>query len=71
MTFTSHSKDAAPRIIDKMTEHPLGILLLGEVVACVYMDNALVLYYADGRKAGFVVDEDGDIQIGDYDVKTC
>lgn len=71
MTSTSPSDKPAPHIINKLTEHPLSAVLLGEVVGAHWMGSKFILYYADGHKALFQVDDDGDILVGDYEMKEC
>lgn len=70
-TSKTNKGSPAPPIITKETEHPLSVILLGEVVGAAWLGSHLVLYYADGHKTLFQVDDDGDINVQDYQLATC
>lgn len=71
MSTSPSDPHPTPHIINKLTEHPLSAVLLGEVVGAHWMGSKLILYYADGHKALFQVDDEGDILLGDYEMKEC
>lgn len=54
-------------LITKMTEHPLGLVLLGEVVGAHWLNDSIVLYYADKHKALLSIVNDEIVAV-DYEV---
>jgi hypothetical protein len=71
-TSPSEKKDISrtPGLITKLTDHPFGMVLLGEVVAAHWVGDGIILYYADNHKAKFSI-EDGELMIEDHEVPSC
>lgn len=79
MTVTTGAHDSkhdsvitpAPGLIDKTTVHPLGLILLGEVVAVQWLNQRLLFYYGDGRIARISINNEGNFVANDHKVPMC
>lgn len=70
-TDDTSKSDAPPHIVTKHTNHPIRDILLGTVTGAHWLNDYLVLYYADGHKAVLSIDDEGDIVVSDYEVPEC
>jgi hypothetical protein len=68
MSTSASDDDAPPHVVTKHTTHPVRELLLGTVIGAHCLHDYLVLYYADGHKTAFSIDDEGDIAVADYEV---
>lgn len=60
---------ACARVITKHSDHPLSGIILGTVVGMFYLDDSLILYYADGHAAAIRTDDEGNLEIGEHAVR--
>lgn len=58
-------------VLDKQSKHPLAALILGRVVGAYMLGDSVIIYYEDGHKVLWHVDDVGDICIHEHEVPTC
>lgn len=68
-----HEVILTPRgIIDKNSDSPFSAVLLGTVTGAWFRSSThLTLYYEDGRQVDFIIDDDGDLAVGENEVPSC